>query len=217
MRADKKKSNKPAAAIVMCFCLMALVSVFAVKASIDKVKDSMETADVVKKQAVDEIEKNTPKVIDSRSSGSGSDSEAKINAEKAPDHIFPVEGDIIMPHSMDMPIYWKTLDQYMVHSGIDISAELGTPVQACSNGTVTKIEEDDKMGITVEINHGNGLISVYSNLAADGLIELGEIVSQGTVIGKVGQSAPFEFESPGHLHFELQKNNEPVDPMDYLK
>lgn len=220
MRADKKKANKPAAALVMCFCLMALVSLFVVKASIDKVKNSMETADVVKKQAVDEIEKAEPKVVDSIDNGNSGDAAengGENNAQNSSDHIFPVEGDIIMEYSMDMPIYWKTLDQYMVHAGIDISSEAGTPVQACAGGTVTKIEEDDGMGVTIEINHGNGLISVYSNLAADGLIELGEVVTQGTVIGKVGQSAMFEFESPDHLHFEMKKNGEYVDPMDYLK
>ena len=217
MRADKKKANKPAAALVMCFCLMALVSMFVVKASIDKVKNSMETADVVKKQAVDEIEKADPKVIDSLDSDTDIENDGKAGSESLPDHIFPVEGDIIMDYSMDMPIYWKTLDQYMVHGGIDIASDVGTPVQACAGGTVTKIEEDDGMGVTVEINHGNGLISVYSNLAADGLIELGEVVTQGTVIGKVGQSAMYEFESPDHLHFEMKKNGEYANPMDYLK
>jgi len=202
---------------VMCFCLMALVSMFVVKASIDKVKNSMETADVVKKQAVDEIEKADSKVVDSLDDNNDIDNDGKAGSESLPDHIFPVEGDIIMDYSMDMPIYWKTLDQYMVHGGIDISSDSGTPVQACAGGTVTKIEEDDGMGVTVEINHGNGLISVYSNLAADGLIELGEVVTQGTVIGKVGQSAMFEFESPDHLHFEMKKNGEYADPMDYLK
>ena len=216
MRADKKKANKPAAAIVMCFCLMALVSLFVVKSSIDKVKDNMETADVVKKQAVDEIEKSTPEIVDSRSSDTAEDNSG-APAENVSGYIFPVEGDIIMEYSMDMPIYWKTLDQYMVHRGIDIASEVGTPVQACAGGTVTKIEEDDSMGVTVEINHGNGLISVYCNLASDGLIELGEVVTQGTVIGKVGQSAMFEFDSEDHLHFEMKKNGEPADPTDYLK
>jgi len=213
MRSDKKKSSKPAAAIVMCFCLMALVSVFVVKASVDKIKDSMETADVVKKQAVEETESTEAEIVDSRNNEANS----YDSSSDEQNNTFPVDGDIIMNHSMDMPVYWKTLDQYMVHSGIDIAAECGTPVQACSDGTVTKIEDNDKMGVTVEINHGNGLISIYSNLAADGLIELGEIVSCGTVIGKVGKSALFEFEDPDHLHFEMKKNNEPVDPTNYLK
>lgn len=186
MRQEKKKSNMPAAALILCFCLMALISIFMVKASIDKVKNSMETADVVKKQAVEDVEKPEPQVVDSVENADVQD-----ESNSSSEFIFPVEGEIIMEHSMDMPVYWKTLDQYMTHSGIDIASETGTAVQAFAGGTVTKIDEDDSMGVTVEINHGNGLISVYSNLAADGLIELGEVVPQGTVIGKVGQSSLF--------------------------
>lgn len=220
MRQEKhQRKDKPAVALVLCFCLMALVSIFVVKANIDKVKDNMgvgETADVIKEQAVDEPQKSdaaNAEVIDSRENEPAEPDEP----EPASDYIVPVTGEIIMEHSVDMPIYWKTLDQYMTHNGIDIASPLGTPVQACADGTVTKIEENDKMGVTVEINHGDNLISVYSNLASDGLIELGEVVVQGTVIGKVGHSAMFEFENPDHLHFEMHQGDEPVDPRNYIK
>lgn len=213
MRSDKKKSSKPAAALVMCFLLMALVSVFAVKNSIDKVKDSMETADVIKHHAVEDTKKAAAQVVDSRDD-LGKDS---AKPETPSDYIMPVEGEVLMEYSMDMPIYWKTLDQYMTHNGLDIAAPAGTPVQSCAAGTVTKIEEHDTMGVTVHINHGNGLISIYSNLASDGLIELGEVVTQGQVIGKVGNSSLFEFESPDHLHFEMLLNNEHTDPGEYIK
>ena len=216
MRSDKKQTNKPAVALMMCFCLMALVSIMVVKAGIDKVKNSMDTADVVKKQAVEEIEKAAPDVVDSldtKEAEGNNENDAKVS----PEYIFPVDGEIIMEYSMDMPIYWQTLDQYMVHKGIDIAAKKETPVQACAGGTVTKIDKNNKMGVTIEINHGNGVISVYSNLANDGLIELGEVVTQGTVIGKIGQSTMFEFDSPDHLHFEMWQGNEPVDPRGLLK
>ena len=122
-----------------------------------------------------------------------------------------------MDFSMDMPIYQKTLDQYMTHSGLDIAAPVGTAVNACAGGTVTRIEEDDKLGIIVEINHGNDTLSVYGNLAKKGLIELGEIVSKGDPIGQVGQTSLFEFEEEEHLHFEMRKGGEPTDPRDYIK
>ncbi len=242
MRQDKKQKDKPAIALALCFCLMALVSVFAVKSNIDKVNENMgtaETSEVVQKKAVDDVKNDSEnaaeredatekvetatEIVDSRDSqpqeppsGDNAGSVADNDATPAPEYMMPVDGEIIMEYSMDMPIYWKTLDQYMTHSGIDIASAVGTPVQACAAGTVTKIEENDKMGVTVEINHGNDLISVYSNLAADGLIELGEIVKKGTVIGKVGQSAMFEFENPEHLHFEMRRGEKPVDPGDYL-
>lgn len=214
MRQEKKRKDKPAIALVLCFCLMALVSVFVVKANIDKVKDNMQntkTADVVKEKAVDEKKETSANIVDSRANDNSG------NTTSATKFIVPLGGEIIMDYSMDMPIYWATLDQYMTHSGVDIAAPVGTEVKACAGGTVTKIEEDDRFGITIQINHGDGIISVYGNLAKDGLIELGEIVSQGDVIGKVGQSSLFEFDSPGHLHFEILNNGEYADPANYIK
>ncbi|MDO4544693.1 MAG: M23 family metallopeptidase [Bacillota bacterium] len=213
MRQQKKQKDRTAITLVMCFCLMALVSVFVVKANIDKVKDNVErtrTADVVKEKSVNETEAADDNIVDSRSS-------ENHEASPAAQFILPIEGDIIKDYSMDMPIYWPTLDQYMTHGGIDIASPVGTEVKACAGGTVTKIEEDDRFGITVEINHGDGIISMYGNLAKDGLVELGEIVSQGTVIGKVGQSSLFEFDDAEHLHFEMRLNGEPADPGNYIK
>lgn len=217
MRQEKKQKDIPAITLVLCFCLMALVSVFVVKASIDKVKSNLQpvkTAEVSKKETVNDHERSadsSDKVIDSRRNSSTSN-------DKAPDPKFtvPINGEIIMKHSADMPIYWATLDQYMTHSGIDIAAPLDTSVKACSGGTITRIEEDDSLGITMEINHGNDLISVYGNLAKEDLAELGEVVSAGDIIGKVGKSSLFEFDIPDHLHFEMKKNGEPADPGDYI-
>lgn len=218
MRQDKKQKDKPAIALVLCFCLMALVSVFVVKANIDKIKDNMQSnkaADVVKEKAVDENEKTDTNIVDSRDN-TGTDSNSSESAADT-EYIVPITGDIIMDFSMDMPIYQKTLDQYMTHSGIDIAAPVETAVNACAGGTVTRIEEDDRLGIIVEINHGNGMLSVYGNLAKKGLIELGEIVSKGDTIGQVGQTSLFEFEEEEHLHFEMRKDEQPVDPRNYIK
>ena len=214
MRQDKKQKDKPAIVLVLCFCLMALVSVFIVKANVDKVKDAVETAEVVKEKAVDEKEEASTEIIDSRDNSDADNDGSDSTGDSS--FIVPVNGEIIMDYSMDMPIYWKTLDQYMTHSGLDIAAPAGTSVKACADGTVTKIEEDDKLGITVEINHGNDVISVYGNLAKKDLIELGEIVSCGTPIGQIGQTSLFEFDEEDHLHFEMRKGNEPTDPRNYI-
>ncbi len=216
MRQDKKQKDKTAVTLVLCFCLIALVSVFVVKANIDKVKDNIQsskTTDVVKEKAVDE--KAETDIVDSRDNPDSGENSSGDTAKS--DFIVPLNGEIIMDYSMDMPIYWKTLDQYMTHSGIDIAAPSGSSVKACAAGTVTRIEEDDRLGIVVEINHGNNVISVYGNLAKKNLIELGEIVSQGTVIGEVGQTSLFEFEEEDHIHFEMKKNGEPTDPRNYIE
>lgn len=219
MRQDKKQKDRPAIALVLCFCMMALVSLFIVKANIDKVRNNMEgdnVADVVKEKPVNESEKNKNDIVDS---ADNEKSNSKNNTEdSAPaEFIVPLNGEIIMEYSMDMPIYWETLDQYMTHGGVDIAAPSGTSVKACAGGTVTRVEEDDKFGIVAEINHGNDVISLYGNLAKDGLVEVGDVVKQGDTLGKIGQSSLFEFESPDHLHFEMQVKGEPADPSNYIK
>ena len=118
---------------------------------------------------------------------------------------------------MDMPIYSKTLDQYMTHPGIDIAAALSTKVKAIAAGTVTKVAEDDRYGMTVEITHGNGIVSIYSNLADKGLAEEGDAVSQGDVIGAVGETALFETLEESHLHLEMTRDSAYVDPTEYIK
>ncbi|MDO4485632.1 MAG: M23 family metallopeptidase [Bacillota bacterium] len=214
---DKKKKDKPAVALMLCFCIMALVSFFAVKANIDKVRSGMDennAADVVKEKSVDE----SSSIVDSADNSGNDESNSSGSTGEGSDSEYtaPLSGEIIMKYSMDMPIYWKTLDQYMTHGGIDIAAPAGSTVKACASGTVTRTGEDDRFGIIVEVNHGNGITAVYGNLSADDLVETGDVVQQGDTIGKVGQSSMFEFDSEPHLHFEMKKDGSAVDPGSYI-
>ena len=209
MRQEKKVKDRPAIALVLFFCLAALVAVFAVTSTVNKVRDNLQidkAAEVVKKKAVSKTSENTAaKVVDSQDSkSSGSNSSASF--------IKPLSGEVIQKYSMDMPIYWETLDQYMTHDGIDLAAPAGTSVKTCASGTVTRIEKDDRYGMIVEISHGNDLLSLYGNLSEDGLVELGEVVSRGDVIGKVGKTSTFEASGAEHLHFSMKLKDEPVDP-----
>ena len=100
---------------------------------------------------------------------------------------------------------------------VDLAAPLSTKVKAIAEGTVTKVSEDDRYGMTVEINHGNGIISTYSNLAEQGLAEMGDVVQQGQIIGAVGETALFEIMEESHLHLEMTKDSAYVNPVDYIK
>ena len=205
MRQEKKVKDRPAIALVLFFCLAALVAVFAVTSTVNKVRDNLQidkAAEVVKKKSVSKTSENTAaKVIDSQDSkSSGSSSPANF--------IKPLSGEVIQKYSMD---------QYMTHDGIDLAAPAGTSVKTCASGTVTRIEKDDRYGMIVEISHGNDLLSLYGNLDEDGLVELGEVVSRGDVIGKVGKTSTFEASGAEHLHFSMKLKDEPVDPGKYIK
>ena len=118
---------------------------------------------------------------------------------------------------MDMPIYSKTLDQYMTHPGVDIAAPLSAKVKAIAHGTITKVYKDDRYGMTVQITHDNGILSIYSNLAEEGIAEMGDVVEQGQVIGAVGETALFETLEEAHLHLEMTKDSACINPADYIK
>lgn len=104
----------------------------------------------------------------------------------------------------------------MTHYGIDIAAPLDTQVKAVADGTVTKVYTDDKYGITVEINHGDGLTSLYGNLSTDSMTEVSDVVTKGQVISGVGDTSLFESLDEAHLHFEMRKDGVPVDPKAYI-
>ena len=143
--------------------------------------------------------------------------EVKEEKEKDPEFIKPVEGDILRKYAKDDLVYSTTLDEWITHGGIDIKSEKTTVVKASAEGTVKSIKNDPRYGLTVVIEHQNGFSSVYSNLLTAEFIEEGENVKQGQTIATVGNTATFEIADESHLHFEILKNNESIDPELYLK
>ena len=147
-----------------------------------------------------------------------SDEEAdKKEEEKDPEFKMPVEGDILREYAKDNLVYSATLDEWITHNGIDIAAEKTTVVKASAEGTVKSIKNDPRYGLTVVIEHTNRFTSVYSNLLTAEFVEEGETVEQGQTIATVGNTATFEIADESHLHFEILKDNESVDPELYIK
>jgi uncharacterized protein (TIGR02145 family) len=101
----------------------------------------------------------------------------------------------------------------VVHYGIDINASLGTVVMATAGGTVIETSWDDKYGRTILIDHGDGYQSLYAHLN-DFNVKPGDSVIKGQTIGRVGTSG---ISTGPHLHFEILKNGDRVNPMTYLK
>ena len=138
----------------------------------------------------------------------------KEDVKQNPDPTFikPVEGDILKEFARDNLIYSETLDEWVTHNGIDIKADKATIVKAAADGKVVAIKNDPRYGITVIIEHDNGYETRYSNLLTAEFVNLGEKVTQGQTIGTVGNTGVFEIMNDPHLHFEILKNSEYLDP-----
>ena len=112
-------------------------------------------------------------------------------------------------------VYNPTHGHWATHEGVDFMAAAGTDVMSVFEGTVKSITTDSYYGTTVVISHQDGFESVYKLLDEVTLKE-GDKVTQGQVIGKVSGSALAEVASGAHLHFELYKNGEKINPADYM-
>jgi murein DD-endopeptidase MepM/ murein hydrolase activator NlpD len=135
---------------------------------------------------------------------------------KAKPYIMPAEGKITVSFSLTEPVYSKTLDDWRIHDGIDIEADIGSEVVAVNDGAVEEIRADDLFGVTVVIKDTDGKRSVYSNLEDSVELEEGQLISQGDIVGRVGESAVYEISDGPHLHFEMSDNGQKIDPTDIL-
>ena len=109
------------------------------------------------------------------------------------------------------------MQEWVTHRGIDIQANVSEDVKACANGTVKSIKNDPRYGWSITIEHKDGFSTTYTCLREANLVNEGDSVEQGQVIGKVGNSGVFESADGSHLHFEMIKDGGYINPELYLK
>ncbi|MFO7869791.1 MAG: M23 family metallopeptidase [Bacteroidales bacterium] len=127
--------------------------------------------------------------------------------------IQPLSGDDITRFASGFgyrihPIY-KT---YKMHTGIDLTAPPGTKIYASGDGVVKRGRFVRGYGKSVTIDHGYNYESIYAHMSMI-LVKRGQKIKRGEVIGLVGNTGT----STGpHLHYEIRKNNKPVNPINYF-
>ena len=130
--------------------------------------------------------------------------------------IWPIDGNVILNYSMDQTVYFATLDQYKYNPALVISAEVGEPVLAAADGKVEKLNEDARLGKTVQMILGNGYQVVYGQLQEIRVVE-GQEVKQGDVIGYINDPTKYYIVEGPNLYFELLKDGEPENPLEYME
>jgi murein DD-endopeptidase MepM/ murein hydrolase activator NlpD len=132
-----------------------------------------------------------------------------IRASSAP-NLWPVEGRVTGS-------FGERTDPFngegAFHSGVDISTHYGAQIVAPADGVVRFCDFYGGYGRAIQIDHGNGLTTLYGHLSGFA-VTAGETVHRGDVIGFVGDSG----RSTGpHLHYEVRINDTPVNPYKYLR
>ncbi len=127
-----------------------------------------------------------------------------------------LNGKIIGEYTDSVLVFHEMYGDYRTHNGVDISSPLNSPVMSVKNGIVVKNEFDYEDGYIVEIEHDDGIVSVYKNLDSDKIVKVGQVVAAGETIGTIGQSAVSESHLQPHLHFEVKEDNVEINPSDYV-
>ncbi len=99
-----------------------------------------------------------------------------------------------------------------MHTGIDFTAPSGTPIYATGNGKIESSGYDGGYGLRVMIDHGYSYKTLYGHMSKS-VVRQGQLVKRGDLIGYVGNSGT----STGpHLHYEVHKNGQPVNPVNFI-
>lgn len=130
--------------------------------------------------------------------------------------MWPVDGDVILNYSMDKSIYFSTLNQYKYHPAIVISAPVGSEVACAAKGEVKEISINEETGTTLTMDLGNKYEAVYGQLK-EVAVEEGDIVESGKLLGYVSEPTKYYTLEGSNLYFQLLKNGEPVNPMNFIE
>ncbi len=131
-------------------------------------------------------------------------------------YVWPLDGELVRGYSTETLGYDTTMRDWRIHPGIDIDAALGSPVSAAHEGVVSRVWQDDLYGTVVCVDHGDGVATLYANLAEVPAVQVGDWVEPGSVIGAVGETALCEIGQPSHLHFAVTVDGMNADPLAFL-
>lgn len=123
--------------------------------------------------------------------------------------VWPVSGRITSDYG------WRTHPIYQsrsFHTGIDIGAGSGTPIDAARTGKVIDARYMGAYGLAVVVDHGEGIATLYAHMSSI-RVSVGQEVSTGDTVGLVGSTG---YSTGPHLHFEVRVNGQHTNPLQWL-
>jgi murein DD-endopeptidase MepM/ murein hydrolase activator NlpD len=125
-------------------------------------------------------------------------------------NLWPVEGMLTGSYGNRIDPFTGEGGEF--HSGVDLSAPIGTPVRATADGVVVFAQMDGGYGRLIGVDHGGGTVTYYGHLSKF-FVTVGQEVRRGEKIGAVGNTGRV---TAPHLHYEVRVNGTPMNPYRYL-
>ena len=183
------------------------------------VKQNVEKENVVEPE-IEEVSEETPEeAIETSEKEEPVETAKSVNSlhfEMGEGLVWPLEGDVLLNYSMDATTYFPTLDQYRYNPAIVISGEVNDTVLLVAKGQITDITTNEVTGCTVTEDLGDGYTAIYGQLKELNF-EVGDMVSAGQVLGYVSEPTKYYSVEGSNLYFAMEKDGEPINPMEYFQ
>lgn len=179
----------------------------------EKVKETnQENAD---QKQEDSVENGQADVQSAQTSQTASGKTKTVSFNSDSKLLWPVNGNILMSYSMDKTVYFSTLDQYKYNPALVIAGAEGDQVISAAPGIVKSIDQSAETGLTVNVDIGNGYELFYGQLK-EVPVKVGDQVEAKTIIGYVSAPTKYYSVEGSNVYFEMRKDGQPVNPMEYL-
>ena len=204
--------------VLMIVCVLAIGAIITVAAVVNSNDDNVVDPPTVVTPGDDDddADDDTPTNPDDGDDGDDDDG----SDDNKPQKTFTLDG-ILSEYTVDIGfsntelVFDPTQKHWATHEGVDLIAEAGEQVKCSFDGTVKSVTTDSFDGTTVVITHDGGFETTYKLL--DGVtLKAGDSVAEGDVLGTVSSSALYEIAQGTHIHLELTKDGEKIDPTAYM-
>lgn len=204
--------------VLMIVCVLAIGAIITVAAVVNSNDDNVVDPPTVVTPGDDDddTDDDTPTNPDDGDDGDDDDG----SDDNKPQKTFTLDG-ILSEYTVDIGfsntelVFDPTQKHWATHEGVDLIAEAGEQVKCSFDGTVKSVTTDSFDGTTVVITHDGGFETTYKLL--DGVtLKAGDSVAEGDVLGTVSSSALSEIAQGTHIHLELTKDGEKIDPTAYM-
>ena len=193
---------------LIILCIASVATVIALAVTHNAHRDSADTTLNVNQQ-----EKPSETLPEDKETGGKETPEPSIPEPKPLTFIMPCNGTPIKEYSDAVLVWSSTLKEYSTHLGTDFTSEDGN-VFASADGMVKETGYNALDGNYIVLTHKDGYITKYMSLEEPSPLAVGTEVKQGELIGKMSTSQGTESLDGAHLHFEMYKNGEQINPLE---
>lgn len=128
----------------------------------------------------------------------------------------PVEGEVLLPYSMDHSVYFATLDQYKYNPAVIYQTGQGDTVKACAAGRVINIHSDAKLGHMLVLDLGDGYQAIYGQLE-NIEVPIGAMVEAGENLAQIAAPTKYYSAEGANLYFQVKQNDQTLDPEEFFE